>query len=121
MMSRLLTALTLLAAVSLTSCDQPVNRVAADGYKFGQSSFVRNHVKVKFVTYKTRTEFISAARKRDIENPGIVAAFTELQPPFDTCTIHIVDPQISYEPEWLGHELAHCLYGQWHTDNNSRS
>lgn len=32
----------------------------------------------------------------------------------DSCTIHIVDPNKSYQPEYLGHELLHCYYGAWH-------
>lgn len=31
-----------------------------------------------------------------------------------SCTIHFVDPEVSYQPEWIGHETAHCFYGEWH-------
>lgn len=31
-----------------------------------------------------------------------------------TCNIHIVDPAVSYKPEKIGHELTHCLYGNFH-------
>lgn len=30
------------------------------------------------------------------------------------CIIHMVDPKVSYKPEFIGHELAHCIYGDWH-------
>lgn len=31
-----------------------------------------------------------------------------------TCEVHIVDPEKSYGPEWMGHEIYHCAYGRWH-------
>jgi hypothetical protein len=107
-------------SVALFGCGQPNNVTTSDGYNFGKPSYVRDTVEVEIIRYKNREEFVEAAKNSNVENPGIVAAFTQLRSPFHKCTIHIVDPQVSYEPEWLGHELAHCLYGQWHTNNDSR-
>jgi hypothetical protein len=41
-------------------------------------------------------------------------AFGFVSPDRPACTIHIVDPAKDYRPEWIGHELTHCLHGQWH-------
>lgn len=30
------------------------------------------------------------------------------------CTIYIVDERVSYRPEILGHEMTHCLAGDFH-------
>lgn len=36
------------------------------------------------------------------------------------CTIHMLDPKVEYRPEQIGHEYAHCLYGEWHRTQNHR-
>lgn len=33
-----------------------------------------------------------------------------------TCYIHAVDPAAEYRPRTLGHEITHCLYGNWHRE-----
>lgn len=122
MSKRFLTAfpLLLLASLSVVSCDIPSSRVGADGYSFGDPSFERTEVKVQLVTYKTRAEFMAAAKKRGVDSLEL-QAFTELQSPFDRCIIHVMDPKVQYQPEFIGHELAHCFYGQWHTSNSERN
>jgi hypothetical protein len=30
------------------------------------------------------------------------------------CNVYIMDPKVNYQPEWYGHELVHCMYGDWH-------
>lgn len=30
------------------------------------------------------------------------------------CTIFIKDPEWDYEPHMIGHEVAHCIWGEWH-------
>jgi len=103
----------------LISCGEPRPKQGADGYVFGQRQYEKSVVHIEIVTYQTRAELIKAAKDRGVTDPGIVA-FSVLRPPtFDRCTIHMVDPSVSYDPEFMGHELAHCVYGQWHTDNNS--
>lgn len=104
---------------SVVACN-PTRNTGADGYQFGEKQFERDNVKVVVRTYKTREEFIASAEAKGIENADQVAAFSVLRPPFDTCYIHMIDPAVEYEPEFIGHEFAHCLYGQWHTDNKSR-
>lgn len=105
--------------LALTSCDTGPN-TGADGYKFGKPQYERQQVQVNIVKYKTREQLVAAAKARGVNNPDI-AAFSVLHPPFDTCTIHMIDPSVRYEPEYVGHEFVHCLYGQWHTNNNSNS
>lgn len=105
--------------VGLTSCDTGP-RPGADGYTFGKPQYEKQQVQIAVVTYNTQNELLQAARDRGVRNPDIVA-FSELKPPFDTCTVHMVKPSVSYEPEFVGHEFLHCIYGQWHTNNESRS
>jgi hypothetical protein len=120
MMKKLFTAtpLIIIAAFSIVSCN-PSPRSSADGYNFGNPTFEKTKVEVQFVTYKTRAEFLEAAKKRNVDSLEL-QAFTELRSPFNKCTIHVMDPRVKYQPEFIGHELAHCIYGQWHTSNSER-
>ncbi len=102
----------------LGSCDSAPKK-GADGYKFGEKQYERNSVQVKIITYKSQSEFEKVLQKYDL--PVTTAAFSVLVPPHDTCIIHMIDPSINYEPEFVGHEFLHCVYGQWHTDNKSIS
>jgi hypothetical protein len=108
------------AALLLMSCDvQPVGK---DGYRFGEPEFERNDVTIKIVTYDSRQELHQAAKRLGgIEDPNL-QAFAQWSPDITIkrCTIHVMNPQVRYEPEWMGHEIAHCFYGQWHTSNNHR-
>lgn len=101
----------------LASCDQTPKQ-GADGYKFGEKQYERQTVQVNIVVYKTQKEIYNAAKARGVDKPNIVA-FSALRPPYDTCTVHMLDPAVKYEPEFVGHEFLHCVYGQWHRDNNS--
>jgi hypothetical protein len=102
----------------LTACNQQPKE-GADGYVFSEKQYEKQTVKVNIVTYKSRKELQSIAKTKGADYPDIVA-FSILQPPYDTCTIHMIDPSVSYDPEFVGHEFLHCTYGQWHIDNDSR-
>ena len=103
----------------LGACE-PTSNTGTDGYKFGKPQYEKQSVQVNVVTYKTRADFDNAAKGFGVASETLVA-FSVLEPPFDQCTIHMIDPRTKYQPEFTGHELLHCVYGQWHTDNNSRS
>ncbi len=100
-------------------------REAADGYVFGDAEFVRTEFKVTIVEYDDAAAVTEAA----IEAGALVAptvsgsygrvvrtrvfAWSRLRD--GTCEIHILKPAVRYQPELLGHELAHCIYGRWHS------
>jgi hypothetical protein len=107
------------AAMLLSSCD-PAPKTGADGYRFGTPQYEKQQVQINIVTYNSERELLQAASSYGVKAPDL-AAFSVLRPPFDTCTIHMVKPSVKYEPEFVGHEFLHCVYGQWHTDNESRS
>jgi hypothetical protein len=102
----------------LASCNN--TNTGTDGYVFGQKQYEQSSVNVNVVVYKNEQEIYKAAKVRGADYPNIIA-FTVLQgnnP--STCTIHMLDPAIKYKPEFIGHEFLHCVYGQWHTNNESR-
>jgi len=110
----------------LWSCNESGSRVGADGYMFGTRQFEKKIVTVEVVVHKDLDALQEEARRIGVvrklnDQSASVQAFTHLYPPnFDTCTIHMVDPSSHYAPEFVGHEFLHCVYGQWHTDNNSQ-
>ena len=109
----------LLGLILLSSCDNSGQQnTGTDGYEFGTKQYERNTVLVNVVTYHSQTEFNKALRENKLDSN--VVAFTILKPPFDACTIHMIDPAIKYQPEFIGHEFVHCMYGQWHSNNSSR-
>ena len=53
------------------------------------------------------------------EDDPRLAAWTDVKPPYTECTIHMMDPAVNYEPEIYGHELTHCIRGQFHKNKDS--
>lgn len=102
-------ALILAAALLLGGCDQS----AADGYAFGVPTFDRVEPNIRVVTHRSLAELRAAAPKGvyDAEAAKLMA-WSVIRP--DGCEMHVVDPAVSYQPEWIGHELAHCAWGEWH-------
>lgn len=89
--------------------------IGTDGYYFGEPQYENSNVSVSIVTY-TEKSFAEEVKQRGL--PPEVKAFSELfSNAQDKCKIHIVNPAIKYEPEVVGHEFLHCVYGQWHTNN----
>lgn len=110
--------ISLILLILLSSCDQPTsNRRGADGYKFGSVQYERSSVQVNVVTYSNQNDF--DYKLKQMKLPETTVAFSTIRPPYDVCTIHMIDPRFRYQPEYVGHEFLHCVYGQWHTDNNS--
>lgn len=113
--------LIVLAALTLGSCDKPqYSKVGADGYTFGTIQYVKTDLRVEVTVHMSREALVEAAKEYGEDRPDL-AAFSILYPKSNLCKVHIVNPEASYEPEFIGHELIHCVYGQWHTNNDSRS
>jgi hypothetical protein len=113
--------------LTFAGCDnagQTTKNVGADGYQFGKKQYEKSQVTVDIVVYDSLNDLRLEAKKRRLVRPGEpnnIEAFAEIRPPnFDTCTIHIVDPAKYYSPEFVGHEFLHCVYGQWHSNNQER-
>ena len=84
---------------------------ATDGYEFkGQHEYREREITV--VLHPDAQSVATAKPRQPIEAGRELFGFGLLTD--KTCEIHVVDPAKSYKPEQLGHELTHCLYGQWH-------
>ena len=101
-MRALILALGLLA----TGCKQP----AADGYEFGEPTWVATELRVTVVLVPSAEEMRRIAPK--IEGREVMA-FARIRPD-GNCTIYKLDSRVKYAPEWDGHELNHCIFGEWH-------
>jgi hypothetical protein len=85
-----------------------------DGYVFQQKAFTRLSMFIQVHEYGSRAEMHAAFK----------ALFPTLNPSpylagFSTwdamgCHLHVIDPAVSYQPGIIGHELSHCLHGDFH-------
>jgi hypothetical protein len=121
MMKLKITALLILGLGTflLSSCDQAPKK-GADNYYFEEKEFERTSLGVTVVLFQTRREFEETARQKLGKNFPVetVAAFGSLSTVGNNCTIYTMDASVQYEPEFLGHELAHCIWGRFHEKQN---
>lgn len=112
--------LVLAAALSLTACK--VETAGPDGYYFEQSERLTPERDVRVITYKSiadvQTAFDAQKNAPKLSENAKLQAFSVITN--KTCTIHMVDPNAHYMPEFIGHELTHCLYGEFHPKQNEK-
>ncbi|MBB5684283.1 hypothetical protein [Sphingobium boeckii] len=103
----------ILAALALASCSEPAGD---DGYMFDHADFRRSRVTVDIVEYQDLAKLQAAARAL---KPETLAgeqrqAFGRVWINQPRCEIHMLAPEKTRERKWPGHELLHCIYGDWH-------
>jgi hypothetical protein len=59
-----------------------------------------------------RAAYAKSKHGRKLEDKEELFGFSEITS--KTCVVHVVDPAVNYEPAELGHEVTHCLYGNFH-------
>lgn len=103
----------ILAAFLLSGCASPGSK-GLDGYYFQKKEYENLTPIVEFVLLKNQQEY----EKRLKEEFGVrwekISAFSYWNPEIGKCTIFIKDPDWDYEPHMIGHEVAHCIWGEWH-------
>jgi hypothetical protein len=103
-MKRAIAAIVLL----LAGCD---NKIAVDGYEFGEPTWVATELRVKVVLVPSIEELRKIGP--DVAEGRNLMAFARVSPD-GSCTIYKLDSRVRYAPEWDGHELNHCIFGEWH-------
>tara|TARA_R110002167_G_scaffold40035_4_gene123520 strand:- start:155 stop:520 length:366 start_codon:yes stop_codon:yes gene_type:complete len=89
-------------------------KFAKDDHKFLVKEIENLTPTVEFILLETDEEH-DAARKEFIGHGwNKVSAFTRWNETEGTCKIYIKDPLWKYEPELIGHEVAHCIWGRFH-------
>ena len=97
----------------LVSCDS--SHKGADGFAFLHKETNYETITVHIRTYSTDKEMNDAAKARGVTSE--VNAWGTLKG--NECTIHVRDPSVVYQPEFIGHEIAHCVWGRWHDSNRT--
>jgi hypothetical protein len=101
----------------LASCGKSPSSVGGDGYYFEKETLTRTDLALHVVLVKDQAEMTQLLKEhgRQPVAGNEVAAFSTYSPVEPRCTIYMIDPKLSYQPEFIGHELVHCVYGNWHT------
>lgn len=109
---------TMAPAVDRTAAAQLLGRptVSNDGYYLEATPENNTRFYVRIVKYKSYEEVASAWKKKggDVPDVGRIVAFAEWTKDGNSCVIHMVDPKITYRPQFIGHELVHCMHGDFH-------
>lgn len=103
----------LLLSLLLVSCEKSPQAPASDGYKFGEKEYEKTKLEVELVIIEDQATFDRTA-KQYVSRLDEIQAFSRLFPSENKCIIYIKDPEWTYQPEYIGHELAHCVWGRWH-------
>lgn len=107
----------LVAIGVIAGCDSKPStpNKGVDGYHIETTTFERTEIPVSIVLVKSQEELKAEFKKRSPKgDPRNLAAFAVIRPNDSKCTIYMVDPKVKYEPQYIGHEFVHCMYGDWH-------
>lgn len=96
---------------STTTAPKPKGK---DGYRFEVKDTEMLTPNIEFIILKNREEYNKIRKKFFGHHWNTVQAFTRWRPESKTCIIYIKDPMWTYQPEYIGHEVAHCIWGNWH-------
>lgn len=91
-----------------------IGKYGKDDFRFLQKEIENLTPKVEFVLIKNQQEYDSVRKKHIGVEWRNVSAFTLWNEGKGTCKIYIKDPEWKYEPELIGHEVAHCIWGRFH-------
>ena len=88
--------------------------VASDGYRFLVKEYENLSPGVEFILLRNEEEKQSVFKTVFGKDWKKIAGFTYWNENKKTCRIVVPDPAWQYSPEIIGHEVAHCIWGQWH-------
>jgi len=100
----------------LTGCatSPPKFKYGSDDHQFLVKEYENLSPKVNFILLKNEQEYDSARKRTLGIHWDTISAFTLWVPETGECTIYIKDPEWNWEPELIGHEVAHCIWGRYH-------
>lgn len=101
-------AIVLIGLALTMACDSKPR--GADGYTFGEPTWEQTDLRVRVVLVDSLEDLRRIGPK---DQGRELYAFAKVSPAGE-CTIYKVDSRRLYLPEWDGHELNHCIYGEWH-------
>lgn len=112
----------LLSALFMSACTQikiaenktPDRVLAKDNYRFLVKEYENLTPGVEFILIKSEEEREIVFKEVFGNEWKKIAGFTFWNPGKSTCRIVIPDPDWQYQPEIIGHEVAHCIWGKFH-------
>lgn len=97
----------------MAACQQ--SQFGQDGYQFeGKEVPTRQNVVLNVVEYGSKLQITKAGKKEYGIIAGALDGFNGYSPYRNECTIHVMDPSIRYDPATIGHEVTHCVWGEFH-------
>lgn len=106
----------LLPFTLLFGCNEAPRSSFGDGYHFEQAEFLNTNIALKLVLAQDQKGLKDLWERHGNDSPfnRNLRAFARVDEAAKTCTIYALDSRAKHAPQWLGHELEHCIYGQWH-------
>lgn len=107
-------------SIQVPAKEAKIAKLGLDGYYIEREEYRHESINVKIVRYRSHQKLIDSWIKKfgaiDLPGDKTIRAFSEwrVTPIGVTCTIHIVEPKIDYQPQFMGHELMHCMSGSFH-------
>jgi hypothetical protein len=120
-LSGALAALLLSSAPVVATATSVIHR-GIDGYYFQNTNKLLKTPQSQIVVTIVRHPSYKDLNKHFGEKspPGFTTrAYTTWTPDGTHCTIHMVDPSIDYQPQYIGHEFIHCMYGDFHPSQDA--
>lgn len=88
---------------------------ATDGFEFKRKEWESPVLTVKVELYDNMKDLKAAAASKAGHWYGNAKVYAWSTVRADgKCTIHIIDPERVYKPEYIGHEIMHCWAGRFH-------
>lgn len=104
----------ILLLIATTVQAQRLGGYGKDDFRFLQKEIENLTPGIEFILLKNEAEY-NSVRKIHLGNQWKnVSAFTLWNESKGTCKVYIKDPAWKYEPELIGHEVAHCIWGRFH-------
>lgn len=125
--NKILMGSALIFFVLLSSCD--TDQKASDAYYFEEKEYTLIEQDYIFVVVENKEEWNELVKQYvgDGYAGDQMGAFSRLrlnrQDPNlagSECIVYIKDPTWQYEPEYIGHEIIHCLFGKWHPSQRGK-
>lgn len=82
--------------------------------KVTNKDFVRTDVRVKVNVYSDLSSLHEGIKEYPNVDTDSVRLGLAVWDNTNTCEIHVVEPKNSEDIDTWGHELMHCVYGNWH-------
>jgi len=86
--------------------------MGVDGYTFEEKEKEELSFMVRVIPHNS-LEDLRASFPQKVENGRELQAYSIIDG--RVCEIHVINPEQLYAPEWLGHELSHCVWGRFHS------